>query len=177
VLAELETVIPARRAQLEAVPEGGEVPSPLGRPSTVDRVLRTRIFDTWIHEHDIRSAISHDGGWGTRPAIITFQQISAGVPVMWAKRAAAPIGSTVAVHVTGPFISGTIHATVNAESRGELVPDASEPTVDVTLSWPDLMRLSTGRIDPDDPAVRRRLTLTGDPQLVDAFLHGMVLTP
>jgi len=53
----------------------------------------------------------------------------------------------------------------------------ADPAVSLTLSWPDFMRLANGRVAVDDPALRERLSLTGDPDLAEALLPALSIAP
>jgi uncharacterized protein (TIGR03083 family) len=177
VVTELREAIAARRPQLDAVPEGAQVPGIMGRPITMDRLLRMRIFDSWVHEQDIRAAVGRDGGWGTRPAIIAFQQAAKAVPVVWSRTVKAQPGDTVHLSVTGPELVAEIYADVDETGRGRACAPVADPAVSLTVSWPDLMRLANGRIALDDAPLRSRLVLTGKPELADALLPALSIAP
>jgi uncharacterized protein (TIGR03083 family) len=177
VVAELRETIAVRRAQLDAVPAGAEVIGPMGNPTTLDRLLRMRILDSWMHEQDIRTAAGIDGGWDTRPAWISYQQVRAALPVVWSKKAGAPGGDIVRIDVTGPGVVATMAAVTGEDDRGALVDPPVEATVLLRVSWPDLVSLAAGRIDPTDPEVAARLTLDGDPGLGAALLPALAITP
>lgn len=176
VLSELRDVIVVRRAQLDGLPEDEPVVGPFGNPTTVDRLLRIRIFDMWAHEQDIRTAIGSDGGWSTRPAQVSLEQILRGLPYVWARTVGAPEGSTVRVEVTDPLeVDVTVAAM--ADGKGAVVATVDDPTVRLQCTWPDFMRLGCGRVDVDDPALRSRISLTGDPALAQALLPALAITP
>lgn len=176
VLTELREVIPVRRAQLDAVPDGDPVMSPFGKPTTMDRLVRMRTFDIWAHEQDMRAATGIDGGWGSRPAAIACTQMVRGLPYVWARTVAAPEGSTLRVVVTGEQdVDVTIRA--NADATGELVDTVDEPTARLDAPWPDFMRLACGRIDVEDTGLRSRITLSGDPVLAASLLPALAITP
>jgi len=177
VIAELRDAIEVRRAQLDATPDGAEVIGPLGNPTSLQRLLRMRTFDTWVHEQDIRAAIGVDGDWATPPARIAFQQMTRSLPLVWSRSAKAPSGATVHVRVTGPDLTGDVYADVDASGRGVACPTVAQPTVDLVLSWPDFMRLCAGRVPIDDPALLDRLQLTGDSALGTALLAALAITP
>ena len=178
VIEELQDRIPRRRAQLDAVPEGGEVPGLMGEPVPLERLLRMRTFDAWVHGQDMREATGTDGGWDTAAAVAAFQQMAQALPYVWGKSLKAPAGSSVRVTVTGPSLAADLAAWVDPDSgRGAACAPADEATVHLTLSWPDYMRLSCGRIDPDDPALRARVTVTGDAELGEALLRGLSIAP
>lgn len=177
VVTELRETITVRRDQLDAVPEGADVIGPMGNPTTMDRLLRMRILDTWMHEQDIRTATGIDGGWDTRPAWIAYQQIRAALPVVWSKKAGAPGGDVVRIDVTGPGVVATAAALTGEDGRGLLVDPPTLATVSLRLSWPDLVSLAAGRVAPDDPVLRGRLEIDGDPGLGDALLRALTITP
>ncbi|MHB1067973.1 MAG: maleylpyruvate isomerase family mycothiol-dependent enzyme [Candidatus Nanopelagicales bacterium] len=176
VVAELRAVIPLRRSQVEAVPEGEEVMGPFLAPMSIPRLMRMRTFDTWVHEQDIRAAIGRDGGWDTPPAVVAFQQMVRAVPYMWGKNVKAPVGSVLRVTVSGPLLAADAYATVDPAGKG-VACDALDPTVWLEAAWPDFMALACGRVDPADPALRSRITLTGDADLAAALLPAMSVTP
>ncbi len=177
VVAELREAIATRRVQLDAIPEGAEVIGIMGRPGTLERLLRMRIFDAWVHEQDIRAAIGREGGWGTLPAVIAFQQVTTAVPVVWSRTAKAPPGAVVQITVTGPELAAQFQAEVDDTGRGRLCPPVDDPAVSLSVSWPDLMRLASGRIAVDDVDLRSRMTLTGDRVLADALLPALSIAP
>jgi uncharacterized protein (TIGR03083 family) len=177
VLAELTQVIAERRAQLDAVPEGAEVIGPFGNPTSMDRLLRIRIFDTWAHQQDIRSALGLDDGWDTDAAGIAQEQIVRALPYVWARTVGAPEGASLRIEVTDAVLPRDVAVVARAEGKGADVEPAADATVWLTASWPDFMRLACGRVDADDPQVRARLTLRGDQALGEALLPALSITP
>lgn len=177
VLDELRTVADARRAELLALPEGAEVMGISGKQVPLERLVRVRTFDVWAHEQDIRTAVAMDGNWGSRSAIVAFQQMAAGLPFVWAKGVAAPIGATVRVSITGPELAAELFAITGEDGKGAVNGPVDDPTVHLTLTWPDYTRRSCGRIDAHDPAFRSRITVSGDSVLSEALLEKMAVTP
>jgi uncharacterized protein (TIGR03083 family) len=177
VLAELRTTIELRRSQLDAVPEGAEVIGPFGNPTTMDRLLRIRIFDTWAHQQDIRSALGHDDGWDTPAAAVSQEQIVRALPYVWARTVGAPEGTTVRIEMTDPDLPRDVAVTAVAEGKGVDVAPGPDATVWLTASWPDLMRLACGRVDPDEPGLRSRIVVRGDETLAAALLPALSITP
>jgi uncharacterized protein (TIGR03083 family) len=177
VLAELRETIAVRRAQLDAVPDGAEVIGPFGNPTSMDRLLRIRIFDTWAHEQDIRAAIGTDGGWGSAAAAVAQEQILRALPYVWARTAAAPEGTTVRIDVADDALPRDVAVLAQADGTGVTIEPGDDATVWLTTSWPDLMRLACGRVDAGDPALRARLVLRGDRDLGEALLPALAITP
>ena len=177
VLAELQETIELRRSQLDAVPEGAEVIGPFGNPTTMDRLLRIRIFDTWAHQQDIRAALGQDGGWDTPAAAVSQEQIVRALPYVWARTVGAPEGATVRIEMTGPGMPRDVAVTAVADGKGVDVAPGPDATVWLTASWPDLMRLACGRVDPDEPGLRARIVVRGDATLAAALLPALSITP
>ncbi len=181
VVQELRDRIPVRRAELDAVPDGGEVPGLMGEPVPLKRLLRMRTFDAWVHAQDIRAAVARDGGWGGPAALVAFQQMTRALPYVWGRNLKAPAGSTVRITITGPELEADLGAVVDPESgRGAECPPMDSPTVHLTVGWPDYMRLSCGRIDPDDPGLRERIHLVTDSDsggLGEGLLRALSIAP
>lgn len=177
VVAELRDTIAVRRAQLDAVPDGAEVIGPFGNPTSMDRLLRIRIFDTWAHQQDIRTAMGIDGGWDTPEAAVSQEQIVRALPYVWARTVGAPEGATVRIEITDADLSRDVAVEAVAGGKGIDSEPRSDATVWLTASWPDLMRLACGRVAADDPGLRTRLVLRGDAALGEALLPALSITP
>jgi uncharacterized protein (TIGR03083 family) len=177
VIAELRATIARRREQLDALPEGAEVVGPFGNPTTLDRLMRIRILDSWIHERDIRTATGVDAPWDSPAAVASFQQLKRTLPVVWSADVAAPEGATVRIEVSGPGLAGDMCVVVGEDGRGHAVEVPSDATVHLVVSWPDLVALSAGRVDPADPVVAQRLRVSGDADLASALLAELAITP
>lgn len=177
VLQELRETATLRRAQLDAVPEGAEVIGPFGNPTSMERLLRIRIFDTWLHEQDIRTAAGPSGGWGSSAAYISFQQMTRALPILWARDVKPPVGSVARVTITGPELTGAFASIAGEDGRGSVVPDGSPADVGLTVTWPDFAALAAGRVPTDEPALRSRVVLEGDATLGEALLAALAMTP
>lgn len=177
VIGELRDMVAKRRQQLDEVPPGEGVLGVMGNPTTIDRLLRVRILDIWMHEQDIRTGTGIDGGWATRPAKVSLEQIRRALPIVWSRNCQAPQGSTVVVTVSGPGLTAEMAAVVGDDGKGVLVDLADAPTVHLTLGWPDLVALSAGRINPDDAGLRDRISLEGDVALGETLLAALAITP
>jgi uncharacterized protein (TIGR03083 family) len=176
-IAELRDRIARRRVQLDVVPEGGVVMGVRGTPVPATTMLSMRIFDAWVHEEDIRTAVGVDGGWNSDAAGIAFMQIVAALPYVWAHNAKAPVGSTLAVSVIGAGMHHDDAVTVDESGRGVRIPFSADTDVQMSIMWPAYMRLSCGRLRPGDPSLVDRVELTGDPALGLALLEGLTITP
>ncbi len=177
VLDELRAAIAMRRPQLDALDPDGTALGPLGKPMPVDRLLRMRIFDTWVHQQDIRAAIGSDGGWNSNGAGIAFMQIVAALPYVWARGAKAAPGQVLHVVIVGPGLHHEVFAQVDDAGRGVRVDETPQADVTMNTTWAALVQLSCGRLAPDDPTLVGRVELSGDRDLGAALLSGMTITP
>jgi uncharacterized protein (TIGR03083 family) len=177
LLAEFRSVVEERRRQLDRTPQDAEVMGPFLASMPIERLLRMRTFDLWVHTQDIRAAVGRDGDWDTPGAVIAFQQMTRAIPFAWARNAKAPTGATVRVQVTGPDLTADVSAIVDGDGRGRPTVPVESPAVTLVVSWPDFMRLACGRIDPGDPGLRDRIELTGDAALGAALLPALSIAP
>lgn len=174
VLASVQAAARARRAQLDALPDDAQVPNPFGRMGPLERVLRMRIFDLWVHEQDIREALDLPGGLNSRAAVVTYQQIAKGLLAVWSD-CGALTGSVLHVEVIGPGVRGEVWIRRAPDGRSAPVAAQPEPTLAVTISWPDLVDAACGRAPGD--RIRARAHVVGDPDLARRLFDEIVMTP
>ncbi len=177
LLDELRSRTAIRRAQLDALPVDAEVMGLSGSLTPLSRVVRTRTFDLWAHEQDIRAAIGDDGHWSTPPAVIAFQQMASALPFVWGKSVGAPTGASAQLSITGPELEGEVFAVVGDDGKATASDPVDDPTVRLTLGWPDYMRVSCGRVDVADPAFLARVSIEGDAALASTLLEELTITP
>lgn len=146
VLAEFEDVLQRRAAALGGLGLQSEVPGPFGA-APLDRVLRMRTFDAWVHEQDIRLAVGADGGWDGDPAAASAFQMVQALPFIWGKKVAPGPGRAVRLVVTGPGLQVDAAVRTGEDGRAQWV-EAGPVDTTLTLGWPSYMRLSCGRSGP-----------------------------
>lgn len=175
VLAEFDDTITARAAALAAGPQDLSEPTMgvFGKPLPLDTVLRMRIFDTWVHEQDVRVAADQPGGLDGPPAWVAATSMVNGAAFVWARRVGAPPEATVGIVVTGPGLHFDVQLGI-VEGRGVVVDDL-DPTTTVTLSFPDFVALSAGRV-PAESGVDRA-AITGDSALGTSFVTQLNVSP
>lgn len=162
VLAELVAVIERRLPHLRALSADGadpEVETLFWGPQPLSRALRTRVFDAWAHEQDIRRATGRQGGLDS-PAAQVSRAFLARVLPMVVNRAGLPAGTAVRFDVSG---EQEIHETVG---------DAT-PAVSVSTDWETFLRLTCGRVDPG----LAKVDGSGDPGQVRQVLAALAVTP
>ena len=109
--------------------------------------MRVRIFDCWMHEHDIRDALREHGRrrrLDGADARLALDEIAASMGFVVGKLGGAPDGSRVRLELTGP-LQRTINVAV--EGRARVVDDfgGASPTATITLDGLLFTRLAGGR--------------------------------
>lgn len=174
VLGEFTAMMDRRGADIADIT--GDVRSPFGNIIPIERLLAMRIFDTWVHEQDIRLAIGQPGGMDSAAAQVSAQTMLSGLPKAWGKTVAPEPGSILRVTITGPDVSADVAYRINDDGRAE-VTEPGDATVHLTMSWPDYFLIATGRTDTNDSALRERISAHGDPELVDRTIRAMNVAP
>jgi len=145
--------------------------TPVGR-DTYGRFMRVRTFDSWIHEQDIRDAVSRPGGEGGAAAEAALDEMEAALGYVVGKKASAPPGSRVTFELTGPA-ARTVHVEVG--DRASLVAELSgPPTVTLTMPAGIFARLAAGRGDPEELGLQ--VTIEGDPALGERIVTNFSYT-
>lgn len=172
VLADFREVTAARLAELRApgADFGAESWTPVG-PGTVRDLLPFRVFDSWVHEQDMRRAVGRPGGWAGAPAEATMSRGSAVMAIIVGKNVHPPDGTTVVFDVRGP--TGRTIALEMDGGRARPIDAPADPTVRLTLGSETFLRLATGRADPDETLAAGAVELTGDAELGRAIGRAM----
>jgi uncharacterized protein (TIGR03083 family) len=146
---------------------------PYSRDVPYHQLLRTRVFDVWTHEQDLRRALRTPGGLDSPAALITRDYLVEMLPKAVAKLADAPAGSTVVFEVHGPL---EFMRTVRVDESGRGSVDSTvplAPDVQLTMDWETYARLACGRI----PASTANVKIEGDQQLAERILENFAVTP
>lgn len=149
MLDRFRSVMRRRRDMLTAMSdEDWNAPSatPAG-PDTYGRFMRIRIFDCWMHEHDIRDALSRpatDADLVGPASRLALDEMASSMAFVVGKLGKAPEGARVAIELTGP-LQRTISVAVDGRAR--LVDDfgGAEPTTTITVDGLQFTRLCGGR--------------------------------
>ena len=75
-------------------------PTPIGMVPYVD-FMGVRIFDSWVHEQDVRRAVGRPGDRGGIGERITLDRMEASMPYVLGRRVAPATGSTLRLAITG----------------------------------------------------------------------------
>ena len=166
VLAEFVEVTGARLAQLRgfgANDFGAESWTPVG-PGTVRDLLPFRVFDSWVHEQDMRRAVGRPGNLASAVAAVALVRILDAMPFVVGKRAGAPDGSVVVFELSGP-LARTVAIGVDGGRAKPLDTPPSAPDVRIVTDTETFARLGCGRIDPSAALADARVRLEGDEAL------------
>ncbi|MDT5003446.1 MAG: hypothetical protein QOJ24_622 [Mycobacterium sp.] len=150
-----------RREALSAMGEGQwhELTATPAGPDSYGRFMRVRIFDCWMHEHDVREAVgrsTNDGAFAGADSRLALDEIAASMGFVVGKLGGAPEGSRIRLELTGP-LSRTINVAVDQRARVVDELDA-EPTATISLDGLLFTRLAGGRTAVDHDAI----TYTGN---------------
>jgi uncharacterized protein (TIGR03083 family) len=149
MLAAFRDIIARRKQMLAAMPAGewNTVTFTPAGPDSYGRFMRVRIFDCWMHEHDIRHAVGRpptDTDLAGADSRLALDEMTASMPFVVAKKGQAPAGARVQITLTGP-VAREIRVAV--DGRAALVEDfgGAEPTIGLTLDGLQFTRLAGGR--------------------------------
>lgn len=174
LLGDLRSVTAERLATLEAMTDADfDAPSwtPAG-DATYGRFMEIRVFDSWMHEQDIRTALGRPGHEGGPVAEQSVDEVVTALGYIVAKRAGAPQGSSVTIRLTGP-VERTVHVAV--EGRAAVVEALpGPPTAGLALSSTLFLGLAGGRLRPEEEL--GRIELSGDPALARRVATHLAFT-
>jgi uncharacterized protein (TIGR03083 family) len=180
LLAELRDALDARLPVLRAT-RAGDPPVRVIADEDWDteKLLRNRAFDAWMHEQDVRRALTRPGNLDGLGAAVTQEIMLSALPILVAKRARAGPGQGVTVEVTGP-VAFAVTVAVGDDGRAGLVGGAAgtagcvaEPTAVLRTDWQTALRLLGGRMSPNDAVVE----MSGDTALARRLVESLAITP
>jgi uncharacterized protein (TIGR03083 family) len=147
VRAEFVEVTGNRLAQLDGLTAEGWATvgySPLGDVPHAE-FMAVRVFDSWVHEQDVRRALDRPGGDGNAASEISLDHVQRAMPYVVGKLAGCADGTAVRFDVTGPGHDGRAFTIAVGGGRARPVGDEEAPTVTLSLSNIDFVRLGCGR--------------------------------
>ena len=164
VLERFRTVTDDRRTALTGMSDeewNAVMPTPVG-PESYGRFMRVRAFDCWMHEQDMREALSRPSSDNELDGVASqfaLDEIAATMGFVVGKLAKAPDGSRVQFDLTGPLPRSI---RVSMDGRAQVVDDfgGPEPTATIRLDALQFTRLAGGR--PMSAARGQDIELGGD---------------
>jgi uncharacterized protein (TIGR03083 family) len=153
VLTRFRDVTAKRRVMLTDMTDeiwNGVTATPAG-PDTYGRFMRVRTFDCWMHQQDVRHALSRppsDADLDGPASRLALDEIAASMGFVVGKLGKAPDGARVAFELTGPM-ARTIRVAV--DGRAAVVDEfAGAPTTVIRLDGLQFTRRCGGRPLGDD---------------------------
>jgi uncharacterized protein (TIGR03083 family) len=176
LVAELGDLFEERSRQLRYLPDdpNAEMRGPAGMVGPVSRVMGTRTLDVWAHEQDIRRATKRPTRMAGPAAAAAQRRMIEALPLIVAREAEAPAGTTVTWNITGePDTQQAV--LVDANGRGELQAAlaAGRTDVTITLSLEVLQLLFCGRRELQAVTVG----MQGDVPLAERVISALAVTP
>jgi uncharacterized protein (TIGR03083 family) len=147
--------------------------TPVG-PDSYGRFMRVRVFDCWMHEHDIRDGLHAPVAdaelAGPAPRLV-LDEMAATMGYVVGKLGKAPDGSRVAIELTGPM-ARTFRVVVDGRAR--VVDDfgGEEPTSTIRLDGVLFTRLAGGRAGTAGSAIE----LGGDQEVAARIVEHLNYT-
>jgi uncharacterized protein (TIGR03083 family) len=160
----LQATFDRRRSELAAL-DDAEFATPCATPvgpGTYTRFMEIRVFDCWVHEHDIRVPLGIPGDDGGPAAEMALDEVRGSLGYIVGKRMGFPDGSSIAFELTGTVQRRLL---VNVDGRATVVDELPSPKVTVTTDSLTFMLLACGRIDPEAAISDGRITWSGDETL------------
>jgi uncharacterized protein (TIGR03083 family) len=177
VLAEFRQLSGERLTELRALPPErfDEIgPTPVGQ-APFREFIAVRIFDSWIHEQDMRRALERPGHLHGSVVDLSMGRMAKAMPFVVGKKAGAPDGASVIFVVSGddpdatPFVVPVV-----VDGRAAVVDDEPDaPTVRLVMEMPAYIALGTGRWDPDTALESEQVTIVGDDALGRTVVREM----
>lgn len=178
VLAEFHEVTRERVAGLRALSTeefGADSWTPMG-PGAVRDLLPFRIFDSWVHEQDMRRAVGRPGDLDTAVAAHGLGMVTASMSFVVGKKVGTPEGSVVVFSLSGPLARDVVVGIVDGRGRlldGSPADPPNNPTVRLRMSTETHARLGCGRIDPTATVAAGDVTFEGDAALGQRIVDQM----
>ncbi len=146
LLDKLRITVAERRTTLTDMSDGAwnETTATPAGPDTYGRFMRVRVFDCWMHEHDIRDALGQPAaGLSGASSRLALDEVAASMGFVVGKLGGAPDGSRVRISLTGS-LRRSINVAV--DGRGRLVDEFdSDPTATIEMDGLLFTRLAGGR--------------------------------
>jgi uncharacterized protein (TIGR03083 family) len=165
-LAEFHVLTKERIAGLRALDEAGfgaDSWTPVG-PGTVRDLLPFRIFDSWVHEQDMRRAVGRPGNLDSDAARFTQNMIVDAMPFIIGKKVAPADGCTVVFSITGSLPRDVaIQMVERRAARLEASPE--QATARLTMDCVTFERLACGRVEPALTVAAGEVRIEGDSDL------------
>lgn len=174
-LDRIRTVFARRRADLDALTNADfERPSwmPVG-PGTYGRFLAIRVFDFWVHERDITTALGRTTEDAGPAAEIALAEVEGSLGYIIGKKVGLEDGRSLAIHLTGPLVR---RYDVAVDGRARQVEPLANPDAELHTDSTTFVQLACGRIDPQARIDAGVISWTGDAELGERAARNLRFT-
>lgn len=139
------------------------------------RFMQIRVFDSWVHEMDIKDATVPPARPSEGPAAEqAVDEVERALGLLVGKRAGAPPGTRVALELTG-LVRRDLLVAVNG--RAAVVDHFDEPaTVSLRMDSLTMLRLACGRVDPVASLQEGQVAVEGDNELGERIVTHLSFT-
>jgi uncharacterized protein (TIGR03083 family) len=175
VRAEFVEVTTTRLAQLDALGADDWAAvgwSPVGEVPRAE-FMTVRVFDSWVHEQDVRDALDRPGGSGNVASEIALDRVQGAMPFVVGKKAGCAEGTAVRFDISGPGRDARAFTVAVSGGRARPAGDDVPPTVILSMSGVDFMRLGCGRTTAARVEAAGGLGVEGDDLVGRAVLGAM----
>jgi uncharacterized protein (TIGR03083 family) len=146
--------------------------SPVGEvPQAV--FLEVRVFDSWVHEQDVRTALERPGGCGNLASSLSLARVDGAMPYVVGKKAGCEEGTVVRFEVTGPVDDSRTLSIAVEGGRARRVADDRAPTAVLRFSGLEFMRLGCGRLTAEEAEKAGVVEMSGDESVARSVLSAM----
>ncbi len=135
--------------------------------------MEVRAFDSWVHEQDARRALDRPGGSGNRASAISLDRVQGAMPFVVGKKAGCADGVAVRFDVAGPGADARAFTIAVEGGRAREAGDEVAPTVTLSLSSLDFLRLGCGRATAEQVEAAGGVGLEGDAAVGRQVLAAM----
>jgi uncharacterized protein (TIGR03083 family) len=175
ILAEFVAVTGTRLEQLAALGEAEWAAvgwSPMGQVPHAE-FMTARVYDSWVHEQDVRRALDRPGGSGNTASAISLGRIQDAMPFVVGKKAGCAEGTAVRFDVSGSGDDARVFTIAVEAGRARPVTEDVTPTVSLSFSSLDFTRLGCGRAAASQVAAAGGIAIVGDEQVGQSVLSAM----
>ena len=172
IFAEWKEVVETRTKQLLEADDAffdAPVMMPTG-PGTVGQFLSIRVLDCWVHEQDIRRALSLPGHESGSAAEHTIDRLLRTLPIVIGKRAATPEGDSVRFVISGPVHRELFITMTNGRAA---IVDGQPAKIRTTFTTDSntFLALATGRSTAHESS--GKWSSSGDVELAERIAHNL----
>lgn len=154
----------------------GAVDAPSITPTgvrTYGDFLRIRVFDLWVHAHDIAIPLGRTVAPATISSEMALDEVAGAIGYIVGKKVGLPDGMSAVVHVTGDA-ERDIAVVVDGKARA--VDSVDDPDVELTADVETFVLLAAGRIDPRSRIDEGKITWSGDAEWGERMARNLAYT-